>query len=129
MTKRLFLGALALCLISAAPAQAQSNRHFDECIARNETFGPCLEYMMARSTYSCTAARKQVRRLKLAAAKDGVYLAFAGRKDSTITGIRGCGIAWRSSLEEAQKAAMARCRQKEVEFGTAGGKKVCRLMN
>lgn len=63
MTKRLFLGAPALCLISAAPAQAQSNRHFDECIARGETFGPCLDYMMARSTYTCTAGGKKVCRL------------------------------------------------------------------
>jgi len=122
-------GALALGLLMSGPAQAQASKDFDRCIAQGNTFGTCMDYVMERNGAGCTAARKQIRRQKAEAAEAGWYLAFAGRKDSTITGIRGCGYAWNRDAAKAQEIALRNCRKWEVQYGTDGGKKVCSLMN
>jgi hypothetical protein len=121
--------SLAATLALTTPASAQASKDFDTCIAAGQDFGTCMTYMMDRNAAGCSAARKQIRRSKKDAAKDGWHLAFAGRKDSTITGIRGCGYAWRRDLAKAQAAAMNNCKKWEVKYGTDNGKKTCRLMN
>ena len=124
------LSALALLLaLPAAPALAQANTDYDACRGAGHDFGTCMTYMKDRNALGCTAARKQIRRQKSAAAKEGWHLAFAGRKDSTITGIRGCGYAWNSDPAKAQQAAMQNCRKWEKTYGTGDGDKVCSLMN
>ena len=60
---------------------------------------------------------------------EGWHLAFAGRKDSTITGIRGCGYAWNRDAAKAQAVALENCRKWEKTYGTGNGEKTCRLMN
>ncbi len=77
-------------------------------------------------TFSCTASRKALR--KLSKQYPAYHFVFAGRKDTTITGIRGCGFAWNTDLKRAQKVAMENCKEWEVKYGTAGGKKICRFL-
>lgn len=124
---RLFAVALAMS-VHAAPASAQASKDFDSCRANGESFGHCMEYMMDRNGAGCTAARKQIKRQKASAAKEGYHLAFAGRKDSTITGIRGCGYAWNTNMAKAQADAMKYCKESEAKYGTGNGEKICSLM-
>lgn len=57
------------------------------------------------------------------------HFAFAGRKDFTLSGIRGCGYAWNKNKDIANKTAMQNCKKWEEKYGTAGGKKTCSLLN
>ncbi len=131
MTKfpALYLAAALTLTASAAPALAQANKIFDLCRAAGKSFDFCMKQTMERSLAGCTAVRKQIKRQKESAAKEGYYLAFAGRKASTITGIRGCGYAWYKDEAKAQSVAMANCKRWEAEYGTGNGDKTCRLMN
>lgn len=121
---------VTLVLLSPAlPANAQANKDYDACRAAGNNFGTCMTYMMERNGAGCTAARKQIRRQTKSAAKEGYYLAFAGRKDTTITGIRGCGYAWDTDKAKAQSRAMSECKKWEKTYGTGQGEKICALMN
>ncbi|MEO0402744.1 MAG: hypothetical protein AAF214_10250 [Pseudomonadota bacterium] len=81
----------------------------------------------AKGRQSCSQARKELRKLR--DEHPNYHFAFAGRKDRTITGMRGCGYAWNLDLETAQQRAMLECRKSEVEFGTGGdGTRICRLL-
>lgn len=120
---------LALAMLAPAPVMSQSHKTFDICMSQGKDFGECMDRFMKNSPAGCSAARKQIRRQKASAAEAGWHLAFAGRKDSTITGIRGCGFAWYTDLRKAQEHAMASCRKWETTYGTNGGTKTCRLMN
>lgn len=125
---------IALCLSATLallpiPVLADMNEDFDSCRAAGRDFGTCMSYMMERNGAGCTAARKQIRRQKQEAASHGWHLVFAGRKDSTITGIRGCGYAWNRDAAKAQQTAMQNCKQWEAKYGTGDGTKVCSLMN
>lgn len=75
----------------------------------------------------CSQARKAIRAIK----EDypGYTFVFAGRKDRTITGIRGCGYAWNTNPAKAAQVAMENCRKWEKEYGTgADGTKTCRIL-
>lgn len=81
-----------------------------------------------RNSAGCTMYRKEIRKFKRRGEFEPYHFAFAGRKDRTITGIRGCGYGWSTDLERAQNIAMERCREWEVEYGVGNGEKTCRLM-
>ena len=73
----------------------------------------------------CTRAKRKLRNFQKKY-KD-YHFVFAGRKDRTITGIRGCGYAWNKNRNTARKNAMRNCKKWEKKYGTDGGKKTCRF--
>lgn len=82
-----------------------------------------------RNSAECTMWKREIRRFKRRGEFKPYQFAFAGRKDSTITGIRGCGYGWSMDLERAQEVAMEHCRKWEVEYGVGNGEKTCRLID
>lgn len=87
-----------------------------------------LRKAMNRNATGCLNTRKEIRRLGRNKRYSAYHFAFAGRKDRTITGMKGCGYAWNVDLEGAQNKAMAECRKWEVKYGTGDGEKTCRFM-
>ena len=81
---------------------------------------------MRKNGAGCTYMRKKFRRFR----KEfpDAHFVFAGRKDRTITGIRGCGFAWNLDRVKAEEQAMKSCRKWEAEYGTDGGTKTCRFL-
>lgn len=113
------VSAITLCLcLAPSISHAQSGGKHDDLFE-------ALGYRMA-GTATCTKIRRALRDLQELYPED--HFAFAGRKDRTITGIRGCGYAWDETLAAAQTRAMENCRKWEVEYGTHGGTRTCRLM-
>lgn len=82
-----------------------------------------------RNSAECTVWKREIRRFKRRGEFEPYEFAFAGRKDSTITGIRGCGYGWSLSLERAQEIAMQNCRKWELKYGIGNGDKTCRIID
>lgn len=82
---------------------------------------------LVKTPAGCTAVRL---RLKLLQSQNrDKYFAFAGRKDKTPSGMRGCGYSWyMDSKSEAEAIALRNCKKMEVRYGTDGGSKTCHLM-
>ena len=122
----IFQTVIILCLsvgvgLSGNQASAQSAKLSGEISSK-------IRKVMNRNATGCRNARKEIRRLRRNKRYSAYHLVFAGRKDSTITGMKGCGYAWNVDLVEAQSRAMAECRKWEVKYGTGDGEKTCRFM-
>ena len=121
-------------LLASAPAamaddKARWNAEFDACTKAGGYFLPCIEHLSALHGGACEPLLAQFRRQFAQAAKQGVTLAFAGRKADTPTGMRGCGYAWAEDAEQAEREAMKGCRKSEVRYGTGNGDRVCALID
>ncbi len=118
--RRVYAGAICTFLLAlSAPVFAQSVQQGNEIRAALRDAQGKLR--------GCTAVRKKFRRLEKR--YPAYTFVFAGRQDETsFTGIRGCGYAWNPDPDEALRRAMAHCRKQEVEKGTAGGTRTCKVM-
>lgn len=77
--------------------------------------------------FSCTQGKRKVAKYKKQHPEQHVY--FAARNDKTITGMRGCGWGAHKSKSKAKSIAMKHCKKWELEYGTNGGKNVCRFID
>ena len=114
LSAAVFVGIVSVLIASSgAPVAASDLR---EELAR-----------LVKTPAGCSAVRL---RLKLLQSQNrDVYFAFAGRKDTTISGIRGCGYSWfQPSKAKAEAIALENCKNMEARYGTDGGRKTCHLI-
>ncbi len=113
MKTALTVAGLALLLSLSGPALAQSvAKEIQEEL--NE---------ISKDSFGCSKVLKRLKTFRRKYPEFHFY--FAGRKDDTRTGIRGCGYGFHTDPAKAQAGAMRNCKKWEVNYGTDGGRKIC----
>ncbi|MGC1496345.1 MAG: hypothetical protein WA790_11095 [Sulfitobacter sp.] len=81
---------------------------------------------LSEDSFGCSKVLKRLKTFRRKYPEFHFY--FAGRKDDTRTGIRGCGYGFNSDPEKAKADALKHCKKWEVNYGTDGGKKICHFI-
>lgn len=106
--------ALSLCVLNPAHAQSVSKEIQSE-----------LD-LLGKKSFGCSKILKRFKTFRREYTQ--FHFFFAGRKDDTVTGIRGCGYGFNIDPEKAQADALKHCKKWEVTYGTDNGTKVCQFM-